>query len=154
MSKEDVRMWKPSSVPCCLQLQGFIDGEAGWGSMKRADEGGVEDTVRWRRRLWRNSEMSPAPALRSFGTGADHGGCRRIDQSHVDSLQAVLWTDDLGQTFGPRLAQQLACDTTRTGLTQSSQNRTELPQDFSHQHPQCLEHSWITLLLYLCEKSV
>lgn len=89
-------------------------GEAGRGSMKQADEGGVEDTLRCRRRLWWDGEMSPAPALGSFGTGADHGGCRRINQSHVDPLRAVLWTDDLGQTFGPRLAQQLTCDITRT----------------------------------------
>lgn len=105
--------------------------KGGWGSMKQADEGGAEDTVRWkwRRRLWWYSEMSwlQAPALRSFGTGADHGGCRWINQSHVDTLRAVLWTDDLSQTFGPRLAQQLACNTTTHGLTQSSRNRTELP---------------------------
>lgn len=43
----------------------------------------------------------------SFEAGADHGGSGGVNQSHVDALRAVLWTDDLGQAFGPRLAQQL-----------------------------------------------
>lgn len=51
----------------------------------------------------------------SLETGADYGGRRGVNQSHVDPLRAVLWADDLGQTFGPRLAQQLTCNTTRTG---------------------------------------
>lgn len=51
--------------------------------------------------------------LTSFGTGADHCGCRWINQGHVDTLRAVLWADDLGQAFGPRLAQQLTCKTKR-----------------------------------------
>lgn len=49
----------------------------------------------------------------SFGTWADHGGLRGINQGHVDALRAVLWTDDLGQALRPRLAQQLTCKTRR-----------------------------------------
>lgn len=45
--------------------------------------------------------------VRSLETGADHGGGGRVDQHHVNPLRAVLWTDDLGQTFRPRLTQQL-----------------------------------------------
>lgn len=47
------------------------------------------------------------PPRGSLQTGADHSGRRRVNQSHVDPLRAVLWTDDLRQTVGPRLAQQL-----------------------------------------------
>lgn len=43
----------------------------------------------------------------SFETGAEHGGGRGVNEGHVDPLRAILWTDDLGEAFGPRLAQQL-----------------------------------------------
>lgn len=57
------------------------------------------------------------PALGSLETGAERGGRRGVNQGHVDPLRAVLWADDLGQTVGPRLAQQLTCNTTRTRQT-------------------------------------
>lgn len=82
---------------------------------------GMQGRMGWRETEWQTGNSGGAGGalvirlrpLTSFGTGADHGGCRWINQGHVDALRAVLWTDDLGQAFGPRLAQQLTCKTKR-----------------------------------------
>jgi len=70
--------------------------------------GGSDDTVR----------RAGAGGWEGWGgrgsLGAGGGGSRRVNQSHVDPLRAVLWTDDLSQTVGPRLAQQLTCNMTKT----------------------------------------
>lgn len=58
----------------------------------------------------------------SFGTWADNGGLRGINQGHVDALRAVLWTDDLGQALRPRLAQQFTCKTKRRATSENDAN--------------------------------
>lgn len=89
---------------------GFIDvWGGGWCGIKQADDGGAYEcgeTEVEAEALMVQVRRARAPAFRSFGTGADHGGCRWKNQRHVDTLRAVLWTDDFSQTFGPRLAQQ------------------------------------------------
>lgn len=92
----------------------------------RSDCGGGEVVVggseRWqtmeaggrRWRLWWRSEDEPGRGRwvggASFETGAEHGGGRGVNEGHVDPLRAILWTDNLGEAFGPRLAQQLTCN--------------------------------------------
>lgn len=90
---------------------------------------GMQGRMGWRETEWQTGNSGSGGALvirlrplTSFGTGADHGGCRWINQGHVDALRAVLWTDDLGQAFGPRLAQQLTFKTKRRVYWQCSLN--------------------------------
>lgn len=110
---------------CCHQLQGsLMYGVGGGGGMVWSRLMMEVQRIWWDGSGGRGSDdaskTSQAPAFRSFGTGADHGGCRRKNQSHVDTLRAVLWTDDFSQTFRPRLAQQFTWKANRHGLTQSS----------------------------------
>lgn len=63
--------------------------------------------------IWRGKQAT-VQISRSFQRGAKHGRHGWVNQSHVNAFGAVLGTNNLGQTFGPRLAQQLTCNTKET----------------------------------------
>lgn len=110
-----------------MESLGFFEGGLGEAWCKTMKEG-TEDTVMWKRRqspsiLW--GKWARLKHSRSFGTGTKHGGRRWENQSHVDAFQAVLWADDLTQTFGSWLAQQLTCKKHKNPCYQDQTARTE-----------------------------
>lgn len=104
----------------CGGREVVVGGSERWQTMEAGGR-------RWR--LWWRSEDEPGRCRwvggASFETGAEHGGGRGVNEGHVDPLRAILWTDDLGEAFGPRLAQQLTCNSEniKDALIQETGNR-------------------------------